>query len=190
MIGSQINILTLAKNYLTTASSSQYKEVVAPLFVSSAGAHMRHILDHYVAIMIGLDVGIVDYDKRHRGGLIESDVNTALKLISKIESFLLSLTDSQLTQSIMLSTEISVEKKLVEIVNTTVARELIFAGSHAIHHFAMIDQISKAQNLATPKQFGIAPATATFLRSSASGNTSDNRFNNASNCIGNDECVR
>jgi hypothetical protein len=186
MIGSQINILTLAKGYLTSASPTQYNEVVGPLFISSAGAHMRHILDHYIAIMSGLEVGLVDYDKRSRGGLIESDANAALKLISEIETFLLSLTDRQLKQSIMLSIEVSIEKKQVEIVNTTVARELIFAGSHAIHHFAMIKQISKAQNLVTPEQFGIAPATVTFLRN----NTLNNKNNNVSNFTGNNECAR
>jgi hypothetical protein len=164
MIASQLNILTLAKSYLTSATSSQYTEVVSPLFISSAGAHMRHILDHYIAIMKGLEVGLVDYDKRSRGGTVESDINAALKQLTKIESFLSSLNDEIMAQHIKLSTEISVEKKQVKIVSTTLARELIFVASHAIHHFAMIDQISKAQKSSSPEQFGIAPATATFLR--------------------------
>tara|TARA_R110001583_G_scaffold42735_2_gene135865 strand:+ start:12387 stop:12932 length:546 start_codon:yes stop_codon:yes gene_type:complete len=179
MIASQINILTLAKSYLASASASQYTEIIKPLFISSAGAHMRHILDHYVAIINGLEVGIIDYDKRSRGGSVETDVNAALKQISQIEFFLLSLHDEQLSQSIMLSTEVSVEKKQVEIVSTSVARELVFVGSHAIHHFAMIEQISKAQKSSTPKQFGIAPATATFLRGNA---TNEDTISGDSKC--------
>ena len=167
MINSQIIILVQAKTYLKAVTSEQYNEVVIPLFISSAGAHMRHILDHYLAIMNGLENGLIDYDKRSRGGTVESDPAMALDLISKIESFLLSLSSVQLSNTIQLSTEVCVEKKLVEIVDTTLARELVFAGSHSIHHFAMIEQISKAQKLPTPEQFGIAPATATFMRDTA-----------------------
>ena len=167
MINSQINILVQAKTYLKGVTSEQYCEVVRPLFMSSAGAHMRHILDHYLSIMNGVDNDLVDYDKRSRGGEIETDPVMALDVISKIESFLLSLSATQLSRTIKLSTEVCVERKLVEIVDTTVARELVFAGSHAIHHFAMIEQISKAQKLPTPEQFGIAPATATFMRDTA-----------------------
>ncbi|WP_413700121.1 hypothetical protein ACLKMH_23100 [Psychromonas sp. KJ10-10] len=170
MIGSQVNILTQAKSYLSSATSAQYTEVVAPLFMSSAGAHMRHILDHYIAIMNGLEIGLVDYDKRSRGGSVETDIDVALQQIAKIESFLLSLTDELLAKSFLLSTEVSIEKKQVETIPTTLARELIFVSSHAIHHFAMIEQISKAQKITTPKEFGIAPATATFLRSNSDSN--------------------
>jgi len=164
MINSQINILAQAKSYLSVVTTEQYREVIAPLFISSSGQHLRHILDHYVAIMQGLDIGLIDYDKRSRGGMIESDIAAAAALISEIDAFLLSLSDAQLQEQIQLSTEVCVAKKQVAVVNTTLARELIFAGSHAIHHFAMIEQISKAQQLVTPEQFGLAPATATFMR--------------------------
>ena len=165
----------------------QYKQVVAPLFISSAGAHIRHILDHYSAIQNGLEIGVIDYDKRSRGGVVESDINAALRLISRIESFLLSLSDKQLQQNILLSTEVSVNKKQVEIVQTTLARELIFVGSHAIHHFAMIKQISQAQNVIIPEQLGIAPATATFLRDNANASLN---ANNISENISELKCAR
>ncbi|WP_022940666.1 hypothetical protein [Psychromonas hadalis] len=167
MIHSQINILKQAQSYLCSVTASQYNEIVKPLFISSAGAHIRHILDHYRAIITGLEAGLIDYDKRSRGGCVETDIDEALTLITQIEKFLLSLSPTQLQQTLQLSTEVCVERKQVEVVGTTLARELVFVGSHAIHHYAMIEQISKAQKLATPEQFGIAPATATFLRNEA-----------------------
>jgi len=164
MINSQINILAQAKSYLHSITSEQYREVIAPLFISSAGQHIRHILDHYVSIMDALCSGVVDYDKRRRGAPVETDIDVALHQIAEIEIFLRSLTALQLQQSIKLSTEVSVDEKLVEVVDSSLMREIVFVGSHAIHHFAMIEQISKAQKSSTPKQFGIAPATATFMR--------------------------
>ena len=164
MVNTQINILAQAKRYLSSVTNAQYTQIVSPLFISSAGMHMRHILDHYSALISGEKIGLIDYDKRSRGGVIESDIKQALALISKIENFLISLSKAQLQMALKLSTEICVEKKHVEIVDSTLIRELVFVGSHAIHHFAMIQQISKAQDIATPDQFGIAPATASFLR--------------------------
>ncbi|WP_028863519.1 hypothetical protein [Psychromonas aquimarina] len=165
MINSQVTILQQAEAYLQSVTSCQYTKIVQPLFISSAGAHMRHILDHYNALISGMNEQFIDYDKRSRGGDIEIDPGAALAEIAKIKKFLLSLSSSQLNMPMSLSTEVSVTEKQVEIVTTTLARELVFAGSHAIHHFAMIDQIAKAQQSSTPEQFGIAPATATFLRS-------------------------
>lgn len=164
MITSQINILAQAKSYLGSVTPEQYKKVVSPLFISSAGQHMRHILDHYVAIMQAMDSGVIDYDNRSRGGFVETDIDAASALLAQIETFLLALSSTQLQQNMMLSTEVSIDNRQVEVVASSLIRELIFAGSHAIHHFAMIDQISKAQKLTTPEHFGIAPATATFMR--------------------------
>ena len=63
-----------------------------------------------------------------------------------------------------LSTEVSVHEQKVQSVPTSLARELVFTGSHAVHHYAMIAQIAQQQKMALPSSFGIAPATATHLR--------------------------
>lgn len=164
MIDSQLNILKQAQHYLSCVSTEQYTEVISPQFMSSAGAHIRHILDHYFAIKKGLSKGVVDYDKRSRGGRVELSRQAALQAIDEINHFLLSLSHQQLQQSIKLSTEISVEDQLVAIADTTVMREIIFAGSHAVHHYAMIKQIAMLQGINMANAFGIAPATASFLR--------------------------
>lgn len=164
MIDSQLQILKQAESYINSVTQEQYTEIISPQFMSSAGAHMRHILDHYLAILNGFDSGLVDYDKRSRGGCVETSPQTALAVINKIKAFLLALTPAQLQQGLKLSTEISVQDKLVVIANTTLMREIIFAGSHAVHHFAMIKQISLAQGLEVDNNLGIAPATASFLR--------------------------
>ncbi len=164
MIESQLIILQQAKTYLTSVSEQQYTQIISPYFMSSAGAHMRHILDHYYAIINGLSEGLIDYDKRSRGGIIESSPKAALQSIQEISDFLNALTAHQLQQTIKLSTEISVTDKQVAIVDTSLAREIIFTGSHAVHHLATIKHIAQAQEIEVEGSLGIAPATATFLR--------------------------
>ncbi len=167
MINSQLEVLTQGKNYLKTVSTHHYNEIIAPNFISSAGAHIRHIIDHYQAIISGSEHHHIDYDLRSRGGNIENDPAMAFNKLTEISTWLQQLTIENLTQQVTLSTEISVSSCHVETVNTTVARELVFAASHAVHHYAMIAQISLHQQQPLPQYFGIAPATATYLRSQA-----------------------
>ena len=168
MINSQLEVLTQAKDYLNTVSSHHYNEVNKPNFISSAGAHVRHIIDHYQAIMLGLENEYVDYDKRQRHSDIETTPNIALAKIVEISQWLISLRAEQLNKLVTLSTEVSISNCQVATVKTTIARELVFAASHAVHHYAMIAQIALLQQQALPQHFGIAPATATYLRSQAS----------------------
>jgi hypothetical protein len=164
MIDSQLAILLQAKDYLTSVSQAQYTEIIKPYFISSAGGHVRHILDHYLAIMAGITTKHIDYDQRHREHLIESDPIAALSCIENIMQWFHTLTNEQLNETIQLSTEIDIHQQRKAVVNTTLARELVFAGSHAVHHFAMIAQIAHHQHVNLPEYFGLAPATASYLR--------------------------
>src|SRR3546814_19353392 len=48
---------------------------------STIGQHMRHMLDHYQSLM-NAEHGRVDYDVRHRGRAIETDIGKARELIA------------------------------------------------------------------------------------------------------------
>ncbi len=164
MIQSQSEILSQAKMYLTNVSEQEYNEILKPNFISSAGAHMRHIIDHYKAIKAGIKTNYIDYDVRLRGGEIEKIPEKAIAEIDQIIAWIKELKTDDLNKTIHLSTEVSILENKIAKVQTTLARELVFAGSHAVHHFAMIAQIALAQKSKVPPYFGIAPATATYLR--------------------------
>jgi len=171
MLTSQLEIIQQGQDYLNTLSNNEntghYCEVISPVFISSAGAHMRHIIDHYLAIISGLSKGFIDYDVRHRGDKFELEPELALEKLMQISHWLQSLATTDLNQALVLSTEVSIYEKKVQSVPTSLARELVFAGSHAVHHYAMIAQIAQQQEIDLPASFGIAPATATHLRKEA-----------------------
>jgi len=168
MLTSQLEIIKQGQDYLNTLinnnNNADYRKVLSPLFISSAGAHMRHIIDHYLALIAGLPLGKVDYDVRHRNSEVALEPKLALDKLTQISYWLKSLASTDLTRALILSTEISVHEKNVQSVPTSLARELVFAGSHAVHHYAMIAQIAQQQKIVLPSCFGIAPATATYLR--------------------------
>ncbi len=164
MRNSQLDILAQAQQYLQSITRVDYIEVHGPNFMSPAGSHIRHIIDHYSAIIIGLKNNMIDYDVRSRGSKIEEYPEVAIEKIKEISDWIEQLSDACLYKMVPLSTEVSITSKNVQTVQTSIARELVFAGSHAVHHFAMITQISNVQNKPLPLDFGIAPATATFIR--------------------------
>jgi hypothetical protein len=168
MLTSQLEIIKQGQDYLNILiiknNNENYCEVISPLFISSAGAHMRHIIDHYLALIAGLQTGTVDYDVRHRNAKVEQEPQLALEKLAQISHWLKSLAGNDLTRVLTLSTEISVLEQKVQSVPTSLARELVFTGSHAVHHYAMIAQIAQQQKMALPSRFCISPATATYLR--------------------------
>ncbi|WP_426359431.1 DinB family protein [Pseudocolwellia sp. HL-MZ19] len=164
MITSQIEILEQARLYLRSITQEEYVEIISPNFISSAGSHIRHIIDHYQSVISGIESGVIDYDLRLRGSKVEENPQLALNKFDEIEAWMSNLTHSDLNQTISLSTEVSTSTKEIQIVQTSLARELIFVGSHAVHHYAMITQITFAQTTTANTSFGIAPATATYLR--------------------------
>ena len=164
MISSQIEIINQAQLFLKSVSDLEYNYVAQPNFTSSAGSHIRHIIDHYLSIQEGIDRGLINYDIRHRGHEIEKLPSEASKYLQSITVWLNNLSQKELKQTVELSTEISISNQETIKLTTSIARELIFAASHAIHHYAILAQIAKAQAISLPSNFGIAPATATFLR--------------------------
>ncbi|XPF93266.1 hypothetical protein ACM9HF_14715 [Colwellia sp. RE-S-Sl-9] len=164
MLTSQLEILEQGRLYLNSVTQEDYVEIISPNFISSAGSHIRHIIDHYQSVITGMETDLIDYDLRLRGSKVEENPQLAINKLDEIAAWMQNLTNSDLNRMIPLSTEVSTSNKKVQVVQTTVARELIFAGSHAVHHYAMITQITFAQSTTANTAFGIAPATATYLR--------------------------
>lgn len=167
MINSQLEIIAQGQSYIQSISTNDYNEVVSPQFISSTGAHIRHVIDHYQAIITGLNSGVIDYDLRARNSDIQTNPEAAIAAFKSINIWLSNLPPAAFELPLLLNTEIAISEKRISQIPTSLARELIFAGSHAIHHFAMIAQIAKLQTNDLPTFFGIAPATATFLRETA-----------------------
>ena len=89
MRNSQLEILAQAQQYLQSVIKTDYTEIPVPNFMSSAGSHIRHIVDHYSAIMAGIESDIIDYDVRTRGSQIEECPEIAVKKVSDISNWIL-----------------------------------------------------------------------------------------------------
>ncbi|MEP0354429.1 hypothetical protein [Paraglaciecola sp.] len=163
----QLETVQQAKDFLLKITPDGYQKVLKPHFASSAGAHMRHILDHYLALKDGITHGLVNYNKRNRHSNVESCLTTALATWSEIEAWLHEVSELDADLAISVICETSVNETQNTQTKSTLARELVFVSSHAIHHFSLLGVISSLLGNASSANFGVAPSTATYLRQQA-----------------------
>ncbi|MER2491370.1 DinB family protein [Catenovulum sediminis] len=168
MLNHYQSILQQAIDFIQTLSDTQYSEPVAGQ--SSVGAHLRHIIDHFHAILTvdnSYNSYVVDYNVRTRGSQIESDKAFALDTLHTAQKQLGNLTDYQLQQPVTVVSEVGVDSSCIIKVQSSVARELMFATSHAVHHFALMKLlVEPILDKASFKNdgFGVAPATLDYER--------------------------
>lgn len=167
MLGSQLYIVEQAKQFLSEISVSDYSTPQMPHFSSSAGAHMRHVLDHYLAIKLAADSGLVDYNKRNRFSEVESDPKAASAQWQDIETWLIEVSEKINDHKVEVVSEICAVDQLSIQVPSTLARELVFVLGHAVHHFSLLAVIRSLQGKSCPENFGLAPSTISYLRQQA-----------------------
>jgi hypothetical protein len=163
----QLETVQQAKEFLLGLTAENYQVVIKPHFVSSAGTHMRHILDHYLALKDGLTQGFINYNKRNRYSDVESCPQTALLQWQILERWLTEVSQLDADMPLSVLCETSVDKTQNTQTKSTLARELVFVSSHAIHHFSLLAVINSLLGNKDEMNFGIAPSTASYLRQQA-----------------------
>lgn len=135
------------------------------------GSHIRHILDHFLALQNGLHDGRVDYNIRNRGSVWERDAGVARVKLGQIEAFLSGLTS--LEREIEVHSEIDCVATVSGSFRSNVSRELLYLINHTIHHLAYIRLLARSEGFDLPADIGLAPATASYLRQTGGTRQSD-----------------
>ena len=124
------------------------------------GKHVRHILDHYDALLTQQEVAsasAIDYEHRHRDPALEQRPEIALEHLHRLVTRLSRLErDPVSTRPIQLAYQAGGQTwPLV----SSLERELAFLTSHAIHHMAIIALLADTQGIAIANTFGVHPST-------------------------------
>lgn len=130
------------------------------------GKHVRHIIDHYTALLHSTsDAGdVLDYEKRNRDLSLETDRRAAGNRLSEIAESL----HQRFAQAC--STELCMHHNSdgeQQSVKTSVNRELVFLASHTIHHMAIIGLLAEQAGLEVRADFGVHPSTLRYLEKQA-----------------------
>jgi hypothetical protein len=148
---------------INALSDHQYRNPCSRLGGASVGQHIRHIIELFVCLQEGYYSGVINYDKRKRDRIIETDRQYAASLLIEIYE----------------SIEKPHKKLVVEFmypaldgttfqVATNYYREVMFNFDHSIHHMAMIRiGVEEMQGLDLPEEFGVATSTSNHRRARA-----------------------
>ncbi len=158
-------LMTQLSDLVRTLNTEQYNARPELTKCGAIGGHVRHVLDHLVAWLNGVDQGVVNYDDRQRDTAIEHDPVVALHAIKHHTARLAEISDSQLAGQVFVLTSMTSCGSLVELPSSH-ARELAFVFSHTIHHNAIIGTIARALGVCLPDHFGMAPSTIAYRNQS------------------------
>ena len=136
-------------------------------YARAVGPHLRHIIEHYLALVNALAAGdrCVCYDARNRDLRIQTDPVATLSALTQLnDSFAALANDQNLDLQTPLLTRLlaGVRGEIELTAETTLGRELLFLSSHTVHHFAPLGQYCRNAGVELGHDFGKAPATLAF----------------------------
>lgn len=157
---------SLRTNYalLSALCKDDYSVKLPKFFGASLGSHFRHVLDHF-ACCVGYEGAphVMDYDKRTRGTLIETDRGAALELNMQLLSAIStsSSTGHNFDSPVFVRFMHSAQDGATFDCPSTYGRELAFAAHHATHHHALIKLMMGEMGYDTSRLLGVGVAVST-----------------------------
>ena len=132
------------------------------------GKHVRHIIDHYTALLLSTSgTGeLLDYENRNRDLSLETDRRAAASRLSELAQELERRYSKEAPGELGMIHNSDGERLLVR---TSVDRELVFLASHTIHHMAIIGMLAEQAGVEVSAEFGVHPSTLRYLERQASG---------------------
>jgi uncharacterized damage-inducible protein DinB len=142
-------------------------------YARAVGPHLRHIVEHYLALVNALAAGdrCVCYDSRNRDLRIQTDPAATLSALKQLSDSHEALAQDQtlnLQTPLLTKLLVGVQGGIELTVATTLGRELLFLSSHTVHHFAPLGQYCRSAGVELGPDFGKAPATVAFEQLRAS----------------------
>jgi hypothetical protein len=139
---------------------SQFSKPLTIFSGSSIGMHSRHIIEFYQCLLLQYQKDhVVNYDKRQRDLLLESNLEYFMFTVDMLIESLEELDADKLECALKITSDS--EHGSAELINSCLARELHYNLEHTIHHaaFIKIGILSLMPDAELPKTFGIAPST-------------------------------
>ena len=134
----------------------------APAFSNYAGAHLRHVIEHYDALLFAPRDTVVDYDARLRERELEQNPALARARLLRLVQRLTHWPTVALGAPVSVISRCGPAGEFEVATRSSVGRELIYLASHAVHHFALLQVYCLQHGISMGANFGKAPATVEF----------------------------
>ncbi len=145
---------------LNQLGDGQYCCPCANLSGNTIGKHVRHIIEMFQCLESGYGNGEVDYEKRKRDHLIETDKHFALGLLREI-IWQIDKENKALTLLLYYGDSADQPEKIA----TNYYREIAYNLEHTIHHMALIRiGLNELCDIRLDDSYGVAPSTLKYRK--------------------------
>ena len=149
------NIFVQLGNSLDQLSQQDYVQPCSTLSNNTVGQHIRHIIELFQCLEKGYEKGLVNYEKRNRDVLIETNKELAGNLLQQIHGNL-----RKANKEMLLEATYDDHSNQPITLSTNYYREIAYNLEHTIHHMALIRiGINEISHVALPEDFGVASST-------------------------------
>ena len=138
-----------------------FKAQPTEVFAAVVGPHLRHVIEHYEALVFSASK-LIDYDDRKRDRRIEQDRMHALQRVLDLQNALGQPASKLLRSPLQVRFLGGLNAEHQFTADSSFQRELLFVASHAVHHFAIIQLHCASTGIVLPPQLGKAPATLAY----------------------------
>lgn len=139
---------------LKQLSNHDYTRRCPELGNATIGEHIRHIIELYACLEKAYISGMVEYDKRNRDILLQTQPEAALDAISRLENDM-----AKPNKELLLRFEID---GFGQLIPTNYERELFYNLEHSIHHQALIKVALRNLDVSVGDDFGLAKSTIAY----------------------------
>lgn len=162
-----LSSLSQGASLLQCLSDGQYRQTVPLAFDSSIGAHYRHAIEHFEALLVAPDeagLPLIDYDARKRDTAIETERQRALDRTQELIEQFNDKSPPTCENPVLVRCKASSGEAEESLIGSTLGREMVYCIIHAVHHYALIKIMAQIQGIELPQDFGVAPSTLAFQR--------------------------
>ncbi len=157
------NVFVQLAGTLDQLTQQEYVQPCSTLFNNTIGQHVRHIIELFQCLESGYDEGMVNYEKRRRDLLIETDKEFAARLLQDIFSNL-----SRANKELILEAIYDEHATEPITISTNYYREIAYNLEHTIHHMALIRVgVNEVSAIELPEDFGVASSTVKYRKQCA-----------------------
>ncbi len=161
LIQENIELLKKLREVLDGVGEDSYTAMHGPFRRGGIGKHVRHVLDHYKALLNAggdaLNGEALNYEARTRDPDIEQYPTAA---VATIDSIVMQLSRNRVPDSVPKAKHVWGAGE--GVVATSLERELQFLASHTVHHMSLVAWIMDFLGFAVPDSFGVAPSTLRY----------------------------
>ncbi len=140
-----------------------YSQPCEALSQATIGQHTRHIIEMFQCLLVGYETGVVNYEKRKRDHLVETDKDTAVHQLREINEAL-----GKANKNLVMEASYREDSSELISIHTNFHREVAYNLEHTIHHMALIKVgVLQLTDIVLPAGFGVASSTTKYRQECA-----------------------